>query len=264
MKKLIIIAIVGIASFSCEKVIEIPLNEADQKVVVEGQLFDIQYESFVKVSRTGSVYEDTNFETLDNVTVTVADNFGGVFTFVEDPNEIGTYRDTSFVTVPNRVYTLTVNTPEGDFTAVSTTQSQVTLDSLSYEMQVGGFGFDPTDTNYFTFFSFTDNGAETNFYNVVPFNNGKAGSEYLNKDQLFNGNTYTQPFFADEFGPGDTCTAFLISMDEANYDFKFSLQNNSDGGPFSATPANPVSNIEGGGLGFFGAYITDNLTVIYP
>jgi len=264
MKKILAIALVAIVSFSCEKVIDIPLNEADQKVVVEGQLFDIPHESFVKVSKTGPVYENEDFETLDNVSVIVTDNVGGTFTFLEDPLNPGTYIDTSFVTQPNTIYYLQVTTSEGQFTATSETFSDVAFDSLDYVMQVGGFGADPNDTSFFTFQHFSDNGAETNYYNTIVFRNDTLVNEYLNNDQLFNGNFISQPFFADNFGPKDTCTAVLVSMDEPNYDFKFSLQNNSDGGPFSATPANPVSNIEGGALGFFGAYVTDIITIIYP
>jgi hypothetical protein len=53
-------------------------------------------------------------------------------------------------------------------------------------------------------------------------------------------------------------------MDKPNYNYFFSLENASDGGPFSATPANPVTNIDNGALGYFGAYLKDTVGLIVP
>lgn len=266
MKKLVYLLVV-LGAISCEKVIEIPLNEADQRIVIEGQLYDLAGESFIKVSKTGSVYVDEGFEKVSGAQVVVSDDVGGVWNFIETPAGSGVYLDTSFIAQPNRVYDLNITSSGVNYTARSETFADVELDSLNYILQVGG-GFggqgDPNDTTYFTFYSFTDNASYNNYYRTIPFLEGDPMTPYLNDDKLFNGQTFTQPFFADQFRSGDTMTAFLISMDEANYKYYSSLESNQDGGPFSATPSNPVSNIEGDAIGFFGVYMTDTLTIIYP
>ena len=56
----------------------------------------------------------------------------------------------------------------------------------------------------------------------------------------------------------------MVNIDKANYTYFYSLANTTNGGPFSATPANPVSNIDNGGLGYFGAYLKDTISIVIP
>ena len=263
--KNVALIIFGLVLFSsCEKVIDVPLNEADRRVVVEGALYDIPFESSVKISKTGSVYDDAGFEKVSGAVVTVTDDLGNVSIFAEDPTQPGFYTDINFIAQPNRTYSLSIDSGGEIYTAESTTSSPVQFDTLYYQEQTGRFGQMPGDTNYFTFYSFTDNGNEANYYRAVPFKNGVPGQQYLNDDKLNSGEGFTQPFFADQFGPKDTLTAYLISMDEFVYRYFFSLDANQDGGQFAPTPANPVSNLNGDAIGYFGAFMTDVRTIIYP
>lgn len=265
MRKAIIFFAVVLFSFSCEKVIDIPLNEADRRVVVEATLYDIPNESCVKISKTGSVYDDSGFEKISNAIVTVVDDLGQTHTFTEDPANPGTYLDSTFIVMPNRVYSLTIVNDGETYTSVAETNSTPALDSLDYQIQTDGFFQEPGDTNYFTFYSFTDVASETNYYQAIPIKNGEpSGTDYITDDALFNGNSFRQPFFADSFESGDTLDAVLLSMNEGAYTFYLSLAANSDGGGFAPTPANPVSNIEGNAIGYFGAFTTDVLTLVFP
>ena len=266
MRKLLAIALIA-ASFSCEKVIEIPVDDAEQRIVVEGQLYDMLNESYVRLSRTGSVYQEDNFETISGATVTVTDNQGGSWVFTESLVEPGLYTDPSFVVQPLTTYILVVDINGELITAESSTFNNVAFDSLDYFMQVGG-GFggtgNPDDTSFFTFYNFTDDANYSNYYRAIPFINGVPGSAYLSEDELFNGQNFRQPFFADVFEPKDTLWALLTSMDADVYKYFSSLENNQDSGPFSAVPSNPVSNLNGDAIGFFGAFLTDTAVVIYP
>ena len=86
---------------------------------------------------------------------------------------------------------------------------------------------------------------------------------YLFDDQYYTG-TITAPLWQAEIERGDTIHVELISMDEANYEYLYTLDSSNDEGGFSAAPANPRSNLEGNALGYFGAFTTDTLSIIIP
>jgi hypothetical protein len=277
MKKLII-AIVIVAGFSiaCEKVIEIPLNDANVEVVVEAVGRSFVGESYVLLSNSGSVYNDNDFLTISDALVTVTDKDGVAYVFTEDPEVKGKYINPTFQVLPNNSYSLLVDTGEKVLKSVSSSYSLPVLDSLNYIEQTGGGfgGGDPTDTSYFVFYSFKDNGDEENFYRARIWVNGKRDDNiYITNDKLFNGTTFTSPFFGTLVEKdsvkldGMTDSVWmahvyveLLSMDKAAYDYFFSLSSTLTTGPFSATPANPVSNIDNG-IGYFSAFTVDTLTL---
>jgi Domain of unknown function (DUF4249) len=265
MKKIIHIFLVVLLASSCEKVIDIPLNEAEIQVVVEAHLNDIPKGSFVKISKSGSVYDDSGFDKVSGALITVTDNNNNTFNFVEDVNDAGTYLDSTFLALPNSNYGISIVNGSETYTAISSTNSDIAFDSLDYFYQIGGFGQSSADSLYFVFYNFTDNGNEENFYRVVPIINGKRSSiYYLNDDQLFNGGSFRQPFYADEIIKGDTLDVYVYSMDEASYSYFITLSSSQDGGPFSPTPGNPVSNIKGNAIGYFGVFMTDYEQIIFP
>ena len=73
----------------------------------------------------------------------------------------------------------------------------------------------------------------------------------------------TSPFFGISFDSADTVYAELWSMNKANYDYFSALFTNLNQSPFSAAPADPPSNIENG-IGYFGAFMVDTVSIIIP
>lgn len=67
------------------------------------------------------------------------------------------------------------------------------------------------------------------------------------------------------FDRGDTVTLKLSNIDKATYDFWRTMEFTyaSVGNPFSS-PTKVISNIRGGGLGYFGGYASQYRTVIVP
>ena len=55
----------------------------------------------------------------------------------------------------------------------------------------------------------------------------------------------------------------LLSMDEDTYTYLSTLNSNINSGPFGATPANPVTNIDNA-IGYFGVYMVDTMSIIMP
>jgi len=250
---------------SCEKVIDIPLDEADQRIVIEGVFKDQPGNNFVLLSKTGSVYAESNFEKISGAQVTVTDEIGTLYTLIEVPGELGKYTHSTFQVLPENFYTLTIVYGTVTLTATCKTFETPVLDWLDYQEQIGSFGVG-TDTTYLVFFSFQDNVAFENYYRIVAFVNGvKDNVYYVTNDDLFNGETLIQPIFSTTVEKGDTVLLELQSMDKANYTYFYGLSTGAgDGGPFAPTPANPVTNIVGNGIGYFGTYTTDTLSIILP
>ncbi|MBI3134230.1 MAG: DUF4249 domain-containing protein [Bacteroidetes bacterium] len=255
---------VGLLVTACEKVIDVPLEEADRKIVVEAVFRDNPGDNYVLLSKTGSVYDNSDFEKISGAAVKITDQAGTEFLLTEVPGMPGAYSHASFQVMTNNAYTLSVVAGSETFTASSPTFYKPQFDSLTYTEQVGSFGVG-TDTTYLVFFSFMDDGSAENFYRINAWVNGAADENlYVTNDELFNGQNYSQPIYATTVEKGDTVLLELLSMDKANYTYFYSLASNQAEGPFAATPSNPVSNITGGAIGYFGAYTTDTMTIIIP
>ena len=265
MKKLIFqfvaLAVVSF-SLSCEKVIDVPLNEADQEIVVEAIGRNFLGESYILISKSGSVYDNSDFEKLTDAIVTVTDQDEVETVFVHDPLNPGTYLAPTFVALPNSSYQLSVLTGGEVLSASGTTNSIPMIDSLNTILIPPGFGSE--DTTFLLFYNFVDNAAETNFYRVRAWVNGVADDNYyLGDDVLGNGQATSAPLFATEIKSKDTVQLELLSMDEDAYKYLTTLSSNLSSGAFGATPANPVTNIDNA-IGYFGVYMVDTMSIIMP
>lgn len=248
---------------SCEKVIDVPLNEAEQTLVVEAVIKDRVGANYIILSKSGSVYEGQNFEKVEDATVTVTAADGTVYDFPHQGN--GLYNLPDFAVVPSMHYDIEINALDRLITAGCDVPSKPEIDSLTYLTLTGTFGVPEGDTLNLISFHSVDNGAEKNYYLLKIFRNGRENSGYyLGNDDFINGIYYEAQFFGSEAKPRDTVFVEMISMDKANYDYYVGLSNNLGSGPFNAAPANPPSNLNGNALGFFGAYSTDTISIILP
>jgi hypothetical protein len=258
----IFLMVFGSMLLSCEKVIDIPLNPAEQNIVIEAVLKDAPGANYVLISKTGSVYEGQEYDQIDDAEVIVAGSDGSSVVF--DHITEGLYQNASFQTLPELTYSLTVNIGEATYTSSCVTRRKPEMDSLSYFMLTSPFA-DPADSLHLVSFHMLDPVDEDNYYLMKIFRNGIVNSGYyLGDDEFINGQNFDAPFFGSEAKPGDTVMVEMIMMDASNYRYFTGLSSTIDSGPFSAAPANPPTNIEGGALGFFGAYSTDSLTVMIP
>ncbi|NOQ71334.1 MAG: DUF4249 family protein [Crocinitomix sp.] len=249
-------------SFSCEKVIDVPLNEADREIVVEAVGRNFIGESFVLLSKSGSVYDDGGFEKITDAVVTVTDQDGVEVIFTHDPLNPGKYIAPTFEALPNSAYSLSVVTSEKTLSSSSITNSLPVLDSLNYILIPPGFGSE--DTTFLLFYNFVDNGDETNFYRIKAWVNGEAGSNYyIGDDVLGSGQPTSAPIFGTEIKGKDTVHIELLSMDQDTYKYLSTLSSNLTAGPFGAVPANPVTNIDNA-IGYFGVYMVDTMSIIMP
>ena len=79
---------------------------------------------------------------------------------------------------------------------------------------------------------------------------------------FFNGIPTFQFIMGYDMQPMDTIGVQLSSIDEANYSYLLVLS--QSGSPFIIAPGNPISNLTGNAIGYFGAYAQDRKYIVIP
>lgn len=267
--KLTFLFLLSLSISSCEEVIDVSLNDAEQKIVVEAFTSNIEGRSYVKLTRTSNVYTTNNFESVSDASVVITDSDGNNYQFLEDNSEKGMYLLTGYKVEPNKTYNLKVISDGIEITGSSSSSYTPSFDAvaagkkgdLPEELQ-SGLGFFPDDFRV-VFYLFTDPAPLGDNYRIISYVNGKRKNDmYIANDALGSGQEFGGILFGADVDSADVVYLELMTMDNANYDYFFSLVNNTSTGPFAATPSNPVSNLSENALGFFGAYLMDTLTTV--
>lgn len=258
--KLILITILVTSSFvSCEKVINLELQNAEPRIVVEAVLKDSPGDNKILLSYTSAVYTDQNFDKISNATVKVFDQNDNEFIFTEDPIIKGFYHNPTFAVQPESDYTLVIYVEDETLTSTGHAFAKPGIDSMIY--YPSPFSFSTTDSVFMVEYFSVDNVNEANHYRLRIWINGVEQKEflYIGNDDFINGQSYNAPFFGADARIGDTVNIELISMDKANYTYLYQLSANESN---ETAPANPTSNIVGNAIGYFGAFTTDTMSII--
>jgi hypothetical protein len=189
-------ALMLLLSFSsCEKVIEIDIEEADKKFVIEGTVSNIATEaSEVKISQTKNFTSDNQFVGLSGATVSIQVNNGIVYPLTETTT--GIYRTNAFNGIPGNSYKLSVTINGKAFTSTSIMPIVlVNLDTLT----VDNFAFAGNNTKIIKP-SYLDPVGKGNSYRFIQFANGKLVKKvFVQNDNLSDGLRVTRPL-ADRNG----------------------------------------------------------------
>jgi len=251
---------------SCEKEIDVKLQGAAKKYVIEAVVTDKTGGCKVLISQTKDFNEDNTPITVSGATVQISTGDSSV---VLTENAPGVYESGSLKGIPGTTYNLQVRIDTETFHATSTMPSLVKMDSL-YITEEMFFGDDyklPT-------ISYMDPAGVLNFYRFMVYVNGtKKKQIFALNDELTDGNRNATRLFVDvdqdvedeeKIKAGDLVKVEMLTIDAPIYKYFFSLENSATGDSNSATPANPVSNIQGGALGYFSAHTLQSMEVRVP
>lgn len=247
---------------SCEKVIELDLNSADPQIVVEANLSDNPTQrAEVRLSQTINFTESNNFPPLSNAVVFIKNQTTGATDTLRERSQ-GYYRADNLVGVIGQTYDLTVLVNGKTLTASATIPRKVNFDSLRTLRQAGFGG----QQNVFVIPVFTDLKDIGDKYRfVMTVNNKLIDNIFLFDDILSDGTTNARPLLVrgdNALKVGDIASLEMRCLDAGSYKY-FSTVQGGGGGPNSnsATPTNPITNIKGGALGYFGAYNSQVKTI---
>ncbi len=249
---------------ACRQEIDLDLNTANAKIIIEGAVTDQRVPYEIKLTKSINFNAKNDYPPVAGAFVTIGDNAGNLDTLKEV--QAGIYRTTKLRGTVNRRYTLTVKAEGQTFTAASTLPRAVGLDSLTIERDVLDSTFNnSTKKGYLLLPIFQDPRDELNFYFFNVFTKIDKEKSFFNllNDALFDGQDNAEPiYFSTDAQSKDTVTVEMWCIDRDVHTYFNSLnqlQNTQSG-----TPTNPVSNIKGGALGYFSAHSVRSRKVVIP
>lgn len=246
MKKISLLIVFFTALFftSCEEVVDIDLDEAPPKLVIEAA---INWErgttgtkQTIKLTTTAD-YFDNSVPTVSGATIYVRNSTNEQFNFFEVPNT-GRYVCNNFKPVIGQTYTLTVISQGNTYTASETLKAVAPITKI---VQNNEGGFTGKDIEIKTFYN--DPGNETNYYLYKYLYSNKVKSNYYaDEDKFFNGNEFFSISDDEDLKIGDVIEVTHIGISKQYYNYMnilVSIAGNNSGGPFQSPPATVKGNI---------------------
>jgi len=127
---------------SCEKVIEIELNEADRRTIIEANL-SLEDSTFTAtVSKTAAYFAAESISFIEDAQLTLTDGAGN---FVDVPSTGAGVYSMNYIAVAGQTYTLTVNAEGKTYTATSFLPQPLEISEFYSEFQEG---FGPVEDGY--------------------------------------------------------------------------------------------------------------------
>lgn len=243
MKKLIIIIIISFSLFSCTEVVDIPLDNAAQKIVTEA-LINWERDTNgnvqkIKLKTTANYYSNI-IPLVSGATVTITYSANTVFNFIE--TQVGEYVCNNFLPVLNQTYSLKVITNGKIYITTETLKPVALIISISqkpFDGTMNGKGhiieslfLDPEATQDFYLFRYkTSYDIKTNVYVLA--------------DEFFNGLSFFNDTLVEKLKTNDVVkvTHFGISRTYFEYLEKLIGVLRSTGGLFSSPPITVRGNI---------------------
>jgi len=249
----------------CKKVIHVNLNDADKQYVIEGVITNQPGTCSVLLSQTKNFEDDNDFAGVSGATIQITEQGGSTTLLTE--TSTGVYETTTLYGASSKTYLLSVTINGHQFTASSTMPQPVNLDTVLI-IKDDELGKNRMLANV----QYKDPPQTGNNYRFVQYVNGRKEKQiFIRNDDLSNGNTVTTKLRYpkddngdNEINTGDLVKIDMLCIDSAVYKYWYSLNKGATGGSgmSSATPANPVSNIQGGALGYFSAHTLQSKTVV--
>lgn len=260
LKRIMLFAIVVFVAISCQKVIDLEVDDAEPQLVIEANYDAIKEEVNVRLTKTVSVFSVEDFPAVGGAQVEIVDQSGNVSQLVDQGN--GDYVLQNYAPDYGTSYAMRVAVEGKTYKATDLLPPVVPIDSLTQEFQEESlFG----DAGYIVYTNFTDPQAE-NYYRANRIVNGDSltglGQQFVFDDGFSNGNNQAVPFFSTRHEVGDTIIVQFISYSENSYNYYSQLFDIAGESGQSAAPANPEASWTNDALGHFAAYGYDQDTII--
>jgi hypothetical protein len=257
IKEVALIIFISFWICSCEQIIKVNLQEGQPNVVIESSVTNGRGPFTVRLSKSQAYYNQSAAVGIENAVVQMSDS-----PLTETLVDLGSgyYMTKAIKGLVGDTYHLNVSTGGQSFSASVKLPPTVRIDTVYFKTAL----IDKDSLN--VFIEFNDPRLVTNYYRVKLFRNGlvAVNDYYLISDAFSDGLRILAPFYYREFAPGDTVIVELDNLELSTWNYFKGLSEIIQGGVNVQAPGNPVSNITGGALGYFGAWGAYHYRVIIP
>lgn len=257
MKRFFLSLLILVFIYSCTKTITPHLNTVSSQLIIQGAISDTAGPYYVSIVNSVDFYASNNYPGVSGASVIITNATTGVRDSLTEVST-GLYRTHALLQgVPGNTYLLNVSLNGVTYKASSTMPQHVNLDSVN---------FDFTDTTRIEArANYQDPPGIHNFYKYGMVINGVVDKRFLTfDDRLSDGRYIRDKVDADtgEVKRYNIVQLNLVGVDSNVFTFLHEAENVAYNNGSLAGPANPVSNISGGCLGYFSAQTVSNKTAI--
>jgi len=240
----ILIAAMGLLFVACEDVIEVDLETAAPKLVIDASINWLKNtpgnEQKIILSTTTGYYSD-EFPAVSGATITVGNAANTVFNFTETPGT-GEYRCSDFEPLIGETYTLTVALNGETYTATETLMATPIIEDTIEQDNEGGMAGDEVEITYY----YQDDGTRQNYYLNSIITSRVAFTQYsVEDDENSQGNLTPVYYSHEDLEAGDAVNIKLYGISRRYYEYfnKILLASGNDDRPFPTTPTAVRGNI---------------------
>ena len=269
MRNILKSLLVCVLLFSCEEVIDVDLNTAEPRLVIDASIHwnmgTTGNNQLIKLSLTAPYFDD-EIPPATGAIVTITDSNNIIYNFFDEDN-LGLYKNENFSPAINEVYILNILYNNETYVATETMMPVVPIEYIEQKND-GGFSGDEIEIKAF----YTD---PENFENYYLFDfsvlDRSTSSLEVYDDEFTDGNLIFAFFSDEDLEPGDQILIRNSGISERTYEFLNILLQQTDedsGDPFQTQPATVRGNCvnetnpDNFPLGYFRVSETDVFTYI--
>lgn len=172
MRKLVFFfSLTAATIIGCESIVDVKVNQVEPYLVVDAWLTHTPGDQTIRLTTTQPYYENDFAPGVSNAQVTVTDNTGEVFEFIETENGTYTWTSNDAFGQIGRTYFLEIQWDGNTYTASSELKRVPSIDSITYTYEAAN-SFNPVPFYYAEFFA-TDPEGEGDVYWLKAWKNGK-------------------------------------------------------------------------------------------
>lgn len=243
MKRFIYILFLLITVSSCEDVIEVDLETAEPRLVIDASLNWIKgtqgNAQVIQLSLTAPFYSN-DVPAATGATVNVTDSNNNTFNFIEEENT-GIYRNDTFIPEINGVYNLTIRYNNEVYTS---TEKLIPVAPIEFVEQKNGGGFSGDEIEIKAYYTDPENIENYYLFEFVNVNLNTISIEVY-KDEFTDGNQIFGFHSNENLEPGNNLIIRNTGISRRTYEYlNILIQQNDDetGDPFETQPASVRGN----------------------